>query len=447
MITRGQGTASYTDIDEIVPEENPESHEITVPTAAGASVAINTISGNTINITMQAAADNDYWLKSYNGKGDLGSNITSISQDEETVTFVVKGSTQDKTTASKTAEIVFAMLHASKEVRSDEDNADKRDGTSKTALDNMVTSMGEGVVTGEITYVIPMWDNTGTEVTTAQLEKANGVDFTLDYPSADVKANKDNYSIRVYHYSYTDTAWSRVPDAQVELGTDNITVKNYKDFSPFVSLAIPATLKLTYKPGAGTGSEVVRNYVEGETVTVPNPEKDEDFSYHGPAEKPNFKCWINENDNTKTYYPGQTITMSDNLTLTAEWTTEVTITYLPGETDGSGTIEGSMKPKTAAVGTNVTLDDNNFEEGNGFNYDNHDFLGWKDQKGNGYANRGTIENIQENLELTAQWKRSKYTVTYNGNGGGDPTDPEKKVQTVDVDKPVTFKENMFTVPY
>ena len=116
---------------------------------------------------------------------------------------------------------------------------------------------------------------------------------------------------------------------------------------------------------------------------------------------------------------------------------EIVISFDPGE---AGNTAGVMPSINAQIGSEVTLPNNDYY------YNNHEFMGWLDQNGEGYADRGTI-TATENLVLTAQWKRTMYTVSYYGNGGGDPYDTYEKNQTIRVNSAVTFKNNMFTVPY
>ena len=82
--------------------------------------------------------------------------------------------------------------------------------------------------------------------------------------------------------------------------------------------------------------------------------------------------------------------------------TTYTITYSGGE----GSTGGPMAPNTVCPGADQQLTDNAFSKAN------HTFDGWSDGNGHTYANQATIENIQGDINLTAQWAPAQYSVTH-----------------------------------
>ena len=83
------------------------------------------------------------------------------------------------------------------------------------------------------------------------------------------------------------------------------------------------------------------------------------------------------------------------------------VTYQPG--DGSGTAYADQYYPNGAT-TKVKASDT-FKAPKGYEFDC-----WKDEDGNTYQADGTITFDKSNVTLTAQWKESKYTVTYEYTG-------------------------------
>ena len=99
--------------------------------------------------------------------------------------------------------------------------------------------------------------------------------------------------------------------------------------------------------------------------------------------------------------------VSDNITLTAEWTPEVyTVTFMDGNKE--------ISKSNYAYGTGVE-DLNIFAEANASNHPYEDFAYWKDEEGN------KVESLSEtdfgDKVLTASYKGKTYTITYELNGG------------------------------
>jgi len=230
--------------------------------------------------------------------------------------------------------------------------------------------------------------------------------------------------IQVYHYK---NGWGSPLDSKyVDLGTEKITIKNYDQFSPFAVLALPS-VALSFDGNGGEGTMTAMTAVQGSIIEAPKCE----YTYAGKV----FVGWNTEKNPTETnpgtaYDVGDPITMDGNITLNAQWENSVTISFYPGEGG-----EGEMTPQIEPIGTEITLKKNEFTR------ENHEFVGWVDQDGKGYADQGTLATAK-NLTLTAQWERKQYTISYNGNGGGGKMED----RTVSKNGSVTLDACTFTVP-
>ena len=116
-------------------------------------------------------------------------------------------------------------------------------------------------------------------------------------------------------------------------------------------------------------------------------------------------------DGEKMYHAGETITVTEDKTLTAVWDTRsFTVTYV--------LLDGKTRTETAAYGQNVTLGE---EPRTGYT-----FVGWKD--GEKMYHAGETITVTEDKTLTAVWDTRSFTVTYvllrrqnaDGNGGLRP---------------------------
>ena len=100
-------------------------------------------------------------------------------------------------------------------------------------------------------------------------------------------------------------------------------------------------------------------------------------------------------DGEKMYHAGETITVTEDKTLTAVWDTRsFTVTYV--------LLNGKTRTETAAYGQNVTLGE---EPRTGYT-----FVGWKDGEKVYYA--GETITVTEDKTLTAVWDTRSFTVTY-----------------------------------
>ena len=406
---KGKGTVTIKEYDAIETSVDIPAVTYTGPDNIGKT--IKTITGNTLSFTFVPDTDSGFALRKYSGV--IQSN--DVTKERKLVNYTVT-----ETADGKMIEVLFDQptKTVSTEPGSPEDIDDANAGTSSDALEAMLANLGDQVKAGTINYVSIYWDSDSKFAHNADISKLGGVDFELDYPSSIPASQRSNYAFRVYHFK---NSWNRVATTHLTFGADKIEVKGYKDFSPFVVLGLP-TVTLSFDHGDGTGTMAAKKYEQGEKISAPTS------TFGAPVGKV-FSHW--SGDDGKTYYEGDEITMSDDLTLTAMWGEPAVITFKPGDGSGSMGNQNAIKDQTTTLNKNVfTPPSDNFIPG-----------GWKDDFGNGYAEEGEITPAG-NIELTAQWKRVKYTVTYDRNGGGGDMD----AQTQDVNKEITVSENKYNEP-
>lgn len=93
---------------------------------------------------------------------------------------------------------------------------------------------------------------------------------------------------------------------------------------------------ITYKAGAGSGSDVEAPTHYGDSYTIASN------TFTAPTGKPTFTGWNTEIDGSgESYSPGQIITVSDDLILFAQWANLVTVTYTITSTT-SVTVSGTV---------------------------------------------------------------------------------------------------------
>ncbi len=164
-----------------------------------------------------------------------------------------------------------------------------------------------------------------------------------------------------------------------------------------------------------------------------------------------FKNWNTSKDGSGTAYANKadasklTETNGAEITLYAQWTAnKYTITF-----NGNGSTSGSMKKlSNCKYGKKYTLTKN------GFKKKGYTFTGWntkKDGSGKTYKNKAEVKNLSSKADgkvtLYAQWKKTKYTITYNLNKGknnkNNPSSYNVTTKTIKLKNPTrkgyTFK--------
>ena len=156
-----------------------------------------------------------------------------------------------------------------------------------------------------------------------------------------------------------------------------------------------------------------------------------------------FKGWNTKKDGTGTAYAnkadGSKLTKTNGATVTlyAQWTAnKYTITF-----NGNGSTSGSMKKlSNCKYGKKYT------QTKNGFKKKGYTFTGWnakKDGSGKTYKNKAEVKNLSSKADgkvtLYAQWKKTKYTISYNLNKGknnkNNPTSYNITTKTIKLKNP------------
>jgi uncharacterized protein YjdB len=172
----------------------------------------------------------------------------------------------------------------------------------------------------------------------------------------------------------------------------------------------PATINkytVTYEAGEATGNPVeVTDIEEGTPITLATADT---YSKDGYT----FMGW---NDGTQTYAAGASYTVNDDVTFTAQWAQNFTVTYKAGAATGDDVVR--IVPAGAY----------NLESCS-FAYANHAFDGW--QNGSNKYNAGAAITISENMEFVATWVTALAPVTVTFN-----------VNTLKSDKKALYKEGV-----
>ena len=144
---------------------------------------------------------------------------------------------------------------------------------------------------------------------------------------------------------------------------------------------------------------------ESETIVLKNPTRS-GWKFDG---------WYNEYGRKVTKIETGTY---EDVTLYAHWIKDSSTTTYKIQYSGNGSTSGRMKAQSATYGKNCTLKENSFKK------EGYTFTGWNTKKngsGTSYKNKQKVKNLTkkagEKVTLYAQWKKTKYKVTYNLNKG------------------------------
>ena len=104
---------------------------------------------------------------------------------------------------------------------------------------------------------------------------------------------------------------------------------------------------------------------------------------------------------------------------------------------------GSMQDQTVAYDTELNLEANTFSAPAGKH-----FTGWKDQNGNTYTDRQSVQNLTDEQNgfviLTAQYTGNIYTIEYNSNGGFGTVDVQTFLYDDSIQQVQILQKNTFT---
>ncbi len=185
------------------------------------------------------------------------------------------------------------------------------------------------------------------------------------------------------------------------------------------------TITYNLNGGKNNSKNPSKYYITTSTITLKSPTR---AGY-------TFKGWYSDSKCTKKVTKikkGST----GNKTLYAKWQG---ISYKV-KFNGNGSTSGSMKTKTMTYGSGKKLTANAFKK------KGYTFVGWNtkaDGSGKSYSNKANGSKLTKKsgktVTLYAQWKKTKYKITYNLNGGknnsANPTKYTIKTATITLKKP------------
>ena len=397
---------------------------------------------------------------------------TLVGDDANTNVWVVVTLTQDgygSSTNPSAAVPVKAVYTVTFDARNDEKPIDVSVVDSSTAklpetptlqgnvFDHWMDPEGapftdETVVTADIT-VTAVW----APVTHTVAYDANGgagqVPDTKSYRWGDsvTLAADDVFSLE----GSTFDAWNTAADgsgthylagATLTIGDEDVTL--YAQWTT-INTPPPTTYTVTYDANDGTGTTAV-----DETPYPANSraEVQPGFTRDGYT----FKEWNTAADGTGTACaPGDTIPITGNVTLYAQW--EPVGTQPPAPDTYTVTYEPNGGTGTAVTDTKAYQKDDpiTVAAASTFTRTGWTFTGWNtaaDGSGTSCSPNATITMGTANLTLYAQWKQNpvppvvptlpgpQYTVTYDANGGTGTTAPT----SFDVGTQATAAQNGFT---
>ena len=188
---------------------------------------------------------------------------------------------------------------------------------------------------------------------------------------------------------------------------------------------------VTFDPNGGDDTMPAQTVEEGRSTKLDSFTLTRD----GYA-KPTY-CWNTAPDGSgEKYYDGAYVTLTDDLTLYAQWTqTRFTVTYDPN--GGTGTAFTQIVDKNElASGEYAQV------EANTFSRERYGFSKWNtmpDGSGTNYTPGNSLYSPAD-MTLYAQWAPEFFTVTFDANGGEGTMEP----QIIDRNVATVLRKNTFT---
>lgn len=248
------------------------------------------------------------------------------------------------------------------------------DPTHITVNDSATTSVTEGT---DFTFSFTI--ASGYEFSALSVAIAGNDDYVISAPSESAGT-----------YSYTIAGAELTGDVTISITA-----------APEASTATEYTVTYDVNGGDALTSSTVQVAV-GDSVTLPTPT----YADH------TFLGWQPEGS-TKLLAAGAAYTPTTNVTLTAQWTQNVTVTYSQGDSSSTST-------NTSYVGASYTVAD----EDDALTPDGQVFTGWADADGTIYQPGDTI-TLTADLTLTAQYA-TEVTISFdsgtNSSTSGIPSD-------------------------
>lgn len=205
---------------------------------------------------------------------------------------------------------------------------------------NLNANGGTGNSTKTATRVFTGWYQTG-------IGTLSGTNFTYGQGNKTLIANYSTNAITLP--TLTRSGWQHLGWSTNQNAT-SATYANGSSYTPTGNVTLYAIwkkdIKITYNANGGTGTPPI------DTKSIYNRTTSTSFTISNTIPTKNgyeFIGWgTANNQTTKTYSPGQNITLSDNLTVYALWKKDITITY-----DANGGI-GAPIAETKTVYNSVT---------------------------------------------------------------------------------------------
>ena len=228
-------------------------------------------------------------------------------------------------------------------------------------------------------YTVTYDVNGGDALTSSTVQVAVGDSVTLPTPT---------------YADHTFLGWQ--PEGSTELLAAGAA------YTPTTNVTLTAqwaqNVTVTYSQGDSSSTSTNTSYV-GASYTV--ADEDDTLTPDGQV----FTGWLSSADNTTVYQPGDTITLTANLTLTAQYATEVTISFDSGTNSSTS---GIPSDTSGAAGSSYTLPTSEPRRNSG----SYEFTGWE------YSEDGDVYDAGETVTLpdggttavtfTAQWAYRTY---------------------------------------
>ncbi len=231
---------------------------------------------------------------------------------------------------------------------------------------------------------------------------------------------------------YTFAGWNTEADGTGTAYADGEAITLTESITLYAQWTWTGTTKyyVTFVANGGSGSMDEQEFVDGVAGALnANAFTRNDYVFAG---------WNTEEDGTGTSYAdGESVTLTESITLYAQWTrADATKYYVTFNANGGSGIMAAQGLDKNVVGT---------LNANAFTRDDYRFIGWNteaDGTGTDYADEGSI-TLTESITLYAQWNSTavtKYYVTFDANGGSGSMDEQEFV----ADTAQSLNANSFT---
>ncbi len=278
----------------------------------------------------------------------------------------------------------------------------KADGTGTAYADGASITLTESIT------LYAQWASTAVTKYYVTFN-ANGGSGSMDEQEfvADTAQNLNANSFTRANYSFA--GWNTEADGTGTAYADEASVTLTESITLYAQWTSTAVTKyyVTFDANGGSGTMDEQEFVSGVAGTLKaNAFTRNDYVFAG---------WNTKADGTGTAYAdGASITLTESITLYAQWTSAATTKYYVTFNANGGT--GIMAPQAFDKNTAGNLNANAFARAD------YRFTGWNtkaDGTGTSYADEASI-TLTESITLYAQWEHtlvSRYFVTFVANGG------------------------------